>query len=343
MEASKLLRSRRSSDSRKKRKKEQKALDAKRRKSRNARIAKAGSSKLQSEKTNQKCEPEDAKCHDDKPAREEKLKGKSGIDNEAQRYHKHALYFYSKWKEAETEKLLEIEESSLIDLQIEIGSGCFGVCSLAKYGAQTVVVKQQGDSAASKHEARMTAKLRHPNLVCFLGVVERNNRVDIITHFHSVNGQHTNLSTISTENAAAIHWRRLIRGLCEGIRYLHENVKILHNDIKANNVVLDGCNFAEVEGVLIDFGKATEQISPKIYRTPADTKKFKHLAPELGKANGKQSKSSDIYSFGYLIRCINYKYPNVPSVLIDLYRSCLRSNPWKRPSANDLCEHVGGT
>lgn len=48
-------------------------------------------------------------------------------------------------------------------------------------------------------------------------------------------------------------------------------VKVLHNDIKSNNVVLDGCSIAEAEAVLIDFGKATHQVSPKIYHKPADT------------------------------------------------------------------------
>ena len=186
----------------------------------------------------------------------------------------------------------------------------------------------------------MTAKLSHPNLVCFLGILKRENRVDIITNFHNVNGQHMNLSNVLAECVTNINWTHLIRGLCKGIQYLHETVKLLHNDIKCNNVVLDGCNFAKAEAVLIDFGKATEQISPKVYRTPADTRKFKHLAPELGKTNGKQSKKTDIYSLGYLIRGLNYNFSNVLSTFVNIYRSCLHSSPPRRPSASDLCEQL---
>lgn len=118
-------------------------------------------------------------------------------------------------------------------------------------------------------------------------------------------------------------------------------MKVLHNDIKSNNVVLDGCNLSEVEAVLLDFGKATDQNSPKIYKTPADTRKFRHLAPELGQANGKQSKKSDVYSLGYMIRSLNYKHQNFPLMFVKIYRSCLRTSPSLRPSARDICEQFG--
>ena len=98
------------------------------------------------------------------------------------------------------------------------------------------------------------------------------------------------------------------KGLCAGIQYLHDKLKILHNDIKSNNVVLDGCNISESEAVLVDFGKATYQICPKVYETPADTGKFRHLAPELGQTKGKQTTKSDTYSLGFMIRGLKYKH-----------------------------------
>lgn len=79
------------------------------------------------------------------------------------------------------------EDNSLKELQTEIGRGCFGVYSLAKHGARTVVVKRPVDYATGKHEARMIA-LSHQNVACFIGIMERENRVDIITTFYSVNG-----------------------------------------------------------------------------------------------------------------------------------------------------------
>ena len=160
----------------------------------------------------------------------------------------------------------------------------------------------------------MTAKLSHPNVACFIGILERPNRVDIVTNFYHVNGNQLNLCDIPAENAD-VRWPHLLKGLCGGIRYLHDKLKILHNDIKSNNVVLEGSSMSEAEAVLIDFGKATYQICPKVYETPADTSKFRHLAPELGQSQGKQTAKSDIYSLGYMIRSFKLQAPEVPFVV----------------------------
>ena len=332
MESSKLLRSRRSSDNRKKRKKKEKVENAKRRRSRNARAAEAEKPPMKPEETAQEALESQANTQQNTDETKQ-------LRETAERYHKHALHFFGKWREAEMGSLRVIEESNLKILETEIGRGCFGVCFLAKYGARTVVVKQQQDCLASKHEARMAARLSHPNTVCFIGIVERKNRIDIVTNFYNVNGERLNLGDIPVENTS-INWTHLLSGLCSGIRHLHDKVKILHNDIKSNNIVLDGHSLAEAEAVLVDFGKATDQSSPKSYQRPADTKKFKHLAPELGQPNGKQSKKTDIYSLGFLMRGLKYKFANFPTIFVNLYRSCLRCNPSQRPTVNELCEQL---
>lgn len=102
----------------------------------------------------------------------------------------------------------EIEDSALKQLPAEIERGCFGVCTLAKYGARTVVIKKQDDYVASKNEARMIAKLSHPNVVCLIGVLERRNRLDIVTSFYSVKGDRINLCDIPAETTA-IDWTNL--------------------------------------------------------------------------------------------------------------------------------------
>ena len=189
---------------------------------------------------------------------------------------------------------LQVMEKDLTIMEREIGGGCFGTCYLAKFCACTVVVKKQQNSQASRQEARMTARparLSHPNTACFIGNVGRQNRVEIVTTFYNINGERFNLGDIPNENTT-INWTHLFVGLCRGIQHIHDNAKILHNDMKSNNKVLDGCSLAEAEAVLVDFEKATDKKQPyKIYQMPSDTKKFQHLAPKLGQPNGKVNRA----------------------------------------------------
>ena len=312
----KLLRAQRSSKSRKKRKQNETAENPKR--CRNFRQM--------------------AKLQHDKAAKEPNA-SKSKESQTAERYHKHALHFYSKWKKAEEGNVPVQEEGTLTDLPTVIGRGCFGVCNVARYGARLVVVKKQQNYASGKNEAKITAKIIHPNVARLIGIVERENRCDIFTPFYNVDGNQKNLADISAEGAT-INFTNVLSGLCSGIEYIHEKVKILHNDIKINNVVLDGNSLAEAEAILIDFAKARDQISPKVYVTPADMQQFKHLAPELGQVNGKQSKKSDVYSLGFLIRTLKYKFSDFPSMFVKLYQSCLRTNTSLRLSVSDLCEQL---
>ena len=249
------------------------------------------------------------------------------------------MHFYSKWKKAEEGNVPVQEEGTLTDLPTVIGRGCFGVCNVARYGVRLVVVKKQQNYASGKNEAKITAKIIHPNVARLIGIVERENRCDIFTPFYNEDGNQKNLADISAEGAI-INFTNVLSGLCSRIEYIHEKVKILHNDIKINNVVLDGNSLAEAEAILIDFAKARDQISPKVYVTLTDMQQFKHLAPELGQVNGKQSKKSDVYSLGFLIRTLKYKFSDFPSMFVKLYQSCLRTNTSLRPSASDLCKQL---
>ena len=312
----KLLRDQRSSKSRKKRKQNETAENPKR--CRNFR--------------------QTAKLQHDKAAKEPNA-SKSKESQTAERYHKHALHFYSKWKKAEEGNVPVQEEGTLTDLPTVIGRGCFGVCNVARYGARLVVVKKQHNYASGKNEAKITAKIIRPNVAHLIGIVEHENRCDIFTPFYNVDGNQKNLADISAEGVI-INFTSVLSGLCSGIEYIHEKVKILHNDIKINNVVLDGNSLAEAEAILIDFAKARDQISPKVYVTLADMQQFKHLAPELGQVNGEQRKKSDVYSLGFLIRTLKYKFSDFPSMFVKLYQSCLRTNTSLRPSASDLCKQL---
>ena len=195
----KLLRAQRSSKSRKKRKQNETAENPKRR-CRNFR--------------------QTAKLQHDEAAKEPNA-SKSKESQTAERYHKHALHFYSKWKKAEEGNVPVQEEGTLTDLPMVIGRGCFEVCNVATYGAQLVVVKKQQNYASGKNEAKITAKIIHPNVARLIGIVERENRCDIFTPFYNVDGNQKNLADISAEGTI-INFTNVLSGLCSGIEYIHK-------------------------------------------------------------------------------------------------------------------------
>ena len=102
-------------------------------------------------------------------------------------------------------------------------------------------------------------------------------------------------------------WVSISRQDLEGISFLHQ-LTILHNDIKADNVILWGELRTAV--TIIDFGKIillsnllkyslnhAERMKYKIYH--------KHLAYELrNETNTYQSVLADIYSIGYMLQLV---------------------------------------
>ena len=79
---------------------------------------------------------------------------------------------------------------------------------------------------------------------------------------------------------------------------------ILHNDIKADNIIVCPC----LKPKIIDFGKATLKTEPVVYNlSKEETEKYicyhRHLAYEFRNIlPSKQSEKTDIYSIGYTMK-----------------------------------------
>ncbi|CAL4979967.1 unnamed protein product [Urochloa decumbens] len=105
-----------------------------------------------------------------------------------------------------------------------------------------------------------------------------------------------NLSVAS--RLRALDWStrmRIALGAARGLEYLHEhcNPKIIHRDVKAANVLLDG-NFEAVVG---DFGLAKTMDIGRNTVTTVVRGTMGHIAPEYIKT-GRPSVKTDIYGYG---------------------------------------------
>lgn len=111
--------------------------------------------------------------------------------------------------------------------------------------------------------------------------------------------------------------------LMEAVRYLHDEVHVLHNDLKCNNILIgeslteapvtDSSSRRYMQLVVIDFGKATTVERGKRYHLSESEKaeyirRYSHIAPEVVEGLTKQSKMSDMYAVGgILIRMLESK------------------------------------
>ncbi|XWS43747.1 hypothetical protein CRYUN_Cryun16bG0130400 [Craigia yunnanensis] len=138
-------------------------------------------------------------------------------------------------------------------------------------------------------------RLRHPNLVRLLGYCRSKAELLLVYDFMP-NGSLDKFLHNKTE--LTLNWNQrfsIIKDVASAIAYLHEGWAeiIIHRDIKASNVLLDG----EFNGKLGDFGLARCSKHAQDPQTTHVAGTFGYMAPELAKT-GKASTSTDVYAFG---------------------------------------------
>ncbi|KAI3525804.1 hypothetical protein L1887_04906 [Cichorium endivia] len=187
-----------------------------------------------------------------------------------------------------------------------IGGGGFGVVYKGVLRDDThVAVKSL--SAESKQgtiefltEIKTISSIQHPNLVQLIGCcVEDGHR--ILVYEYLKNNSLASALLGSRGKNIDLDWATradICKGTASGLAFLHEDAEphIVHRDIKASNVLLDG-NFHPKIG---DFGLAklfpdnVTHVSTRVAGTVG------YLAPEYALL-GQLTKKVDVYSFGVLM------------------------------------------
>ncbi|TKY51076.1 Cysteine-rich receptor protein kinase 25 [Spatholobus suberectus] len=188
----------------------------------------------------------------------------------------------------------------------KLGEGGFGeVYKGLLPSGQEVAVKRLSKSSGQggeefKNEVEVVAKLQHRNLVRLLGFCLEGEEKILIYEF--VANKSLDYIIFDPEKQRSLDWTRrykIVEGIARGIQYLHEDsrLKIIHRDLKASNVLLDG----DMNPKISDFGMA------RIFgvdQTQANTNRivgtYGYMSPEYA-MHGEYSAKSDVYSFGVLI------------------------------------------
>ncbi|KAJ9546048.1 hypothetical protein OSB04_025755 [Centaurea solstitialis] len=180
-----------------------------------------------------------------------------------------------------------------------ICGGSYGDLYKGTYCTQDVAIKALKDEYLNENVQREFAqevyimrKIRHKNIVQFIGACTRPPNLCIVTEFmaggsvydflHKQRGQFDVPAILKI----AIH-------VSKGMNYLHEN-NIIHRDLKSANLLMDENGIVKVS----DFGVARVQNKSSVMT--AETGTYRWMAPEVIEHRPYNHKA-DVFSFGIVL------------------------------------------
>ena len=139
------------------------------------------------------------------------------------------------------------------------------------------------------------------------GVVTKSLPFCLVTQFHGVKETSLTLHQAANTNMLTpTSCISIFKKICVALSQVHLK-GYLHNDLKANNVVLERARVSdEFNPVVIDFGKSVIASSVQAYGNVNDLERStKHyLAPEV-RTERRYSVASDMYSLGRMLKAIS--------------------------------------
>lgn len=204
--------------------------------------------------------------------------------------------------EAELEILdCEIEWESLT-VGEQIGQGSCGTVYHGFWVGSDVAIKVFAEQENTlelledfRKEVAIMKRLRHPNVVLFMGAVLSPQHLSIVTEFLP----RGSLFRLLHRNTPGMDWRRRVRmalDVARGMNYLHNlNPPIVHRDLKSSNLLVDK-NWTVKVG---DFGLSRLK-HVTFLKTGSGRGTPQWMAPELLR-NEPSNEKSDVYSFGVIL------------------------------------------
>ena len=234
----------------------------------------------------------------------------------------------------------------------ELGVGGWATVTVAKFRGAQVAVKRIHNQIISRHniqlfqrEMNIAARLRHPNLIQFIGATTEGEMM-IIMELMATSLR----SQLESEEYFQPKCVKVISlDVALGLNYLHliQPDPIVHRDISSANVLLEVIQFNKWRAKLTDYGSVNvvRQLRTENPGSPA------YAAPEASNPR-LQSSKMDIYSLGALIlEMLTGRLPTPedrPGMfrkvqheqLLHLIRRTLRDNPEDRPSASAIISEL---
>ena len=234
----------------------------------------------------------------------------------------------------------------------ERGRGGWAVVKVANFRRTRVAAKcfyqqilvSRYNRQLSNREMNMAARLRHPNLVQFIGASLEGEPI-ILTELMSTSLraelekgpiEHAHITSISLDVARALNYLHLM-----------QPHPIIHRDISSANVLLDPLPDNQWKAKVSDYGSVNLL---RELRTVGPGSPV-YAAPEAS-IPAEQSPKMDIFSFGVLlVEMLTDEFPTedarqrlLDSInnagFLDLIRRCLSEERERRPSANEIIANI---
>eukprot|EP00271_Cylindrocystis_brebissonii_P000726 TRINITY_DN10956_c0_g2_i1.p1 TRINITY_DN10956_c0_g2~~TRINITY_DN10956_c0_g2_i1.p1 ORF type:complete len:471 (-),score=90.79 TRINITY_DN10956_c0_g2_i1:198-1610(-) len=188
-----------------------------------------------------------------------------------------------------------------------IGKGAFGEIRKVMWRGTPVAVKTilptlSGDEQIVKEfrdEVALLPKLRHPNIVQFLGSVTLHTPLMLVTEYLAGGDLHE----VIREHGALPPYVAIAYGLdiARGMNYLHRHKPeaIIHRDLKPRNLLRDEGDHLKVA----DFGLSKllkVDTMKEMYKMTGETGSYRYMAPEVFR-HEVYDRSVDVYSFSVIL------------------------------------------
>jgi serine/threonine-protein kinase len=205
----------------------------------------------------------------------------------------------------------------------EVGRGGMGRVYRARHDltGQEVALKmllprlapERQHRARFVNEAKVLAKLDHPNLVPLLGFLESHGRTFIVMPY--VKGVTLDQMVRRQGRLPQDVALELFDQIGAGLGHVHEH-RIVHRDLKPANVIVRG----DGRAMLTDFGIARAIGADKMTATGMVVGTAEYLAPEQAAGESRDDPRSDVYALGVLLfemltGQVPFRHPNPAEVL----------------------------
>ncbi|CAA7408577.1 unnamed protein product [Spirodela intermedia] len=145
------------------------------------------------------------------------------------------------------------------------------------------------------NEISILSRLRHPNVILFLGACMKPPKLSMITEYMEMGSLYY---LIHTTGQKSLSWRRrlkMLRDICRGLMCIHR-MRIVHRDLKSANCLVSKHWTVKI----CDFGLSRAMTGSSPMRDDASAGTPEWMAPELIR-NEPFSEKCDIFSFGVIM------------------------------------------